>query len=494
MDYNFKENEKKWLEYYNLNKVFKFKKDLLERPILLFSDNNLDELIYLDILSRYYKALSNNVLVGISKNISDNILLNYDIDKNIDLTNEQFQDFYLNFINILKTSSNYNEEEKMIIFNNLEDKFLKDEGLILNLQTNINKEIKIPFKNYHLIYGVNCLVIPTSMDEYILDSEKEFYNDFLNSEDEFFYTGVEAIHPLNKSKLPIFILKNIKKPKFLIPCFNKDDLNISNKIGLNFINVIDNDLLINSNELNYLTFKEAKNKIQEIYDFEKYEDYYLNKINLNNDISKSILPFSYVLKNKYDYYKIDSLDASKILNYYNYKNIYITKSNLIYYENSLISKDLNELKILKNDNFITEIFKVQDNNLNLEYLINTYGNDATRLHLLTNYDINYCNMIINRLFKLSFYDINFKYDFLEESLSTFYIKVKKLYFEYNFKEIIRYFILLLDEIDEHKKISYDQLLLILQLLSPIIPFVTEEMYRIIFNSKDCLIDLNWPEL
>ena len=74
------------------------------------------------------------------------------------------------------------------------------------------------------------------------------------------------------------------------------------------------------------------------------------------------------------------------------------------------------------------------------------------------------------------------------------ITINNLYCEYNFSEIIKIMGEVINDILKNKELNKKEAVLILKLLNPIIPFVTEELYQEYITKKNILSFLEWPIL
>ncbi len=274
--------------------------------------NDLRAYIYADAYSRYLTHLGNDVLftVGINntskklyENVSSKVLskedpytslkeksyidlysmdIGYDQGKSIESHSKEFISFIQDcFINISRTkfirkideqyyldiSSIKEELIEQLQLNNMYEHLkptLKyTSGIKLTLQTSISDVITTIVEKPELLGGVNFIAMSPKYhdaEKFYLDSEKEFIHKALRNRNTLgVYSGNFVLNPINGKEIPILISRFFDEEIHLgIPSDNDKDLFFSGYFGIEFDNVLKDNILINSGFLDNLLQEEAK--------------------------------------------------------------------------------------------------------------------------------------------------------------------------------------------------------------------------------------------
>ena len=168
-----------------------------------------------------------------------------------------------------------NEIKKMIKESNLtlsqKDALYNDLGEYSYIELTFNNyrekvELTVDVYEPELIAGIGFIALnPSFMDvyPYVMESEKSIVEKYCQiGYTEGVYTGNTVKNPLTGEDIFIFVSHDFDEAIHLgIPQMSEKDMNFANKLGLDFNNVIENGVLVNSEFLNGLTREEAKIKI-----------------------------------------------------------------------------------------------------------------------------------------------------------------------------------------------------------------------------------------
>lgn len=220
---------------------------------------------------------------------------------------------------------------------------------------------------------------------------------------------------------------------------------------------------------------------------------------LNNYADSSWFYLSFILKSNAGIIPINSPDAKMELNKWMPINLYASDNNnpleIIYQKFMMyVLSDLDYMKDVEPFDTLLNIKRIELP-FNYEEVIDKYGYDVFRLFILNStnnidlIDLDVFRRFIDRLVRL--FELELKDD-LTNNYKELAQNINNLYAEYNFKEIINTMSELINEIHKTKIISKKEAILILKLLNPIIPFVTEELYQEYITKKNILSFLEWP--
>lgn len=227
----------------------------------------------------------------------------------------------------------------------------------------------------------------------------------------------------------------------------------------------------------------------------------LNTLNNLQGISWFFLAF--VLESKAGILPINSPDAKMELNKWLPVDLYLTKTkalDIIYQK--FMTYVLSDLDYIN----VSEPFKrVIDGSINFNEEINfdivdfldNFGSDCLRLFLLDlNNDFNLTELdnyrkYINRLIKLFEAELNVEIP-ISDSFKKLEIDVTNCYNEFDYKGVIYLIGNKVNEYLKEKQISKKEASILLKLLNPICPFITEELYSEFITKKNILSFEEWP--
>lgn len=172
----------------------------------------------------------------------------------------QIEDSIRENINKLKISDSY--KQKML--NVLGDY----ETITIPFVINDSLSLEIELDNPELMSGISFIALnPSKMDvlKYVSNDEyEEVYKYMQNGYSSGKFSGFMCKNPLNYQDICIIISYNFDETIHVgIPSINKADLDFANEFGLDVVQLFSSDLLINSDFLDGLNQKEAREKILE---------------------------------------------------------------------------------------------------------------------------------------------------------------------------------------------------------------------------------------
>ena len=221
---------------------------------------------------------------------------------------------------------------------------------------------------------------------------------------------------------------------------------------------------------------------------------------LNNYQSLSWFYLAFILKSNAGIMAINSPDAKYELNKWLPINTYVTDDSnaleIIYQKYMMyVLADLDYVKETEPYDTLITIEK-NDLNINTEELLRKYGSDVFRLFILNAtdnidlIDLDVYRRYVDRLVRL--FDNELSDDKEDSSYISLVREITNCYEENNYKEIIKIMGEKINEITKIKKLSKKEASIILKLLNPIIPFVTEELYSEYVSKKNILSFEEWP--
>ncbi|MDV3139287.1 MAG: leucine--tRNA ligase [Candidatus Phytoplasma australasiaticum] len=231
----------------------------------------------------------------------------------------------------------------------------------------------------------------------------------------------------------------------------------------------------------------------------------------------------YILKNYLSMIPINTMEAKKLLDYFLPVDIYIggaehAHGHLIYarfwckclYDWGLIStpepfyKLINQGMILGNDNL--KMSKSRGNIVNASEVLDTYGADVIRLYIMflgpleenkswSGQGLKGIQRFLNRI-----YNIFDKFTICEQAFTSLnkithqtIRNVTEYYNKFQFNKVISQLMIMTNHIYQYEKVDRFQIRILLQLLNPIAPHITEELNQIKLNSKEELVYSSWPK-
>ena len=262
-------------------------------------------------------------------------------------------------------------------------------------------------------------------------------------------------------------------------------------------------------ELPNITLKETFNEYSPLYNAKEWLNVFVDNkhgyrdINtMNNYASSSWFYLAFILKSSAGLIPINNPDAKYELNKWLPINLYVTDTlnplEIIYQKYMLYT--LSDLDYIKECEPYTNMVELEESviNFNLEEVLNKYGSDVFRLFVLnsnSNYDLidlDVFRRFIDRLVKI--FEIELSSDNVSEKFNNLANELNTYYEECKFKEIIEKLGVVVAEILKEKKLSKKDAVILLKLINPICPFVTEELYSEYITKKNILSFEEWPVL
>lgn len=286
----------------------------------------------------------------------------YRIDDNylyIDLSNHV--DAIINLISNLKLDNKYKDE--------LISSFAPYDVISIPFRTSINKDLVIELEEPEFTSGISFIALnPKYMDvlEYVDEDEKDSVINFSFNNSNYCFSGVTAKNPFNGNDICIIISRHFDEAIHVgIPSISEEDKKLSQDAGFEYVDVYENDMVINSDFLNGLKKEEARNKIIEEYVSEEFgfltKKYKNTKFIISSpDETGAPVPFE-IIDDGYDYKPVDKVyyplkfnRFGKIL-YHNNPEVNIDLLHLTFnhfYQSGLLKCLLNENdRYLKNKDF-----------------------------------------------------------------------------------------------------------------------------------------------
>lgn len=261
-------------------------------------------------------------------------------------------------------------------------------------------------------------------------------------------------------------------------------------------------------ELPNITVRESFNESSPLYNAKEWLNVYTNSgkhglrdtNTLNNYQSLSWFYLAFVLKSNAGIMAINSPDAKYELNKWLPINMYATdESNpleIIYQKYMMYV--LGDLDYVKDTEPYSNLLCIDKNdiNFNVEEILKKYGSDVFRLFVLNStenidlIDLDVFRRYIDRFYRL--FEIELSDDKVDNSYLTLARQITNYYEENKYKEIISLMGEKINEITKIKKLSKKEAVILLKLLNPIIPFITEEVYSEFITKKNILSFEEWP--
>ena len=220
---------------------------------------------------------------------------------------------------------------------------------------------------------------------------------------------------------------------------------------------------------------------------------------LNNYISNSWYYLAYILKSTAGLLPINSPDAKYEFEKWLPINLYMGNFNSI---DLIFQRFL--LFVLEDYGYLSNIepFKrivnltdeLDDSDIDLNDALDKYGADVVRLYLLDGkntlnlIDLDIYRRYVGRLVRL--FDNEFSNS--SSSLGELINDVTNAYSEFDYKQVIYILGDRINELQKTKSLSKKEAIVLLKLMYPLCPFVTEELYENYISKKNLLSFEEWP--
>lgn len=221
---------------------------------------------FIDLYEKGYIEYKNTIVYfDESKN---KIYDSFNLDNKKELPRIKEKCFVLKIDNLCKQvvadieKLNISDTYKNKLINLLEPK----EVLTLNLSLSNDKTIEIELENPQYLGSISYILMNPeyiNVIDYTDHDEISSVEQYLeNGNEPFAYTGVNAINPLTGAMIPLFVSTAENKDFYLgMPGINNEDKLFATNAGFEIINVLSDDVLINSDFLNGLDVNTAKKTI-----------------------------------------------------------------------------------------------------------------------------------------------------------------------------------------------------------------------------------------
>ncbi|MDV3164281.1 MAG: leucine--tRNA ligase [Pigeon pea little leaf phytoplasma] len=231
----------------------------------------------------------------------------------------------------------------------------------------------------------------------------------------------------------------------------------------------------------------------------------------------------YILKNYLSMIPLNTMEAKKLLDYFLPVDVYIggaehAHGHLIYarfwckclYDWGLIStpepfyKLINQGMILGSDNL--KMSKSRGNIVNASEVLDAYGADVIRLYIMflgplednkswSEQGLKGIQRFLNRIYNIfdNFIICESNFLVLNKITHQTILNVTEYYQKFQFNKVISQLMILTNYIYKYEKVDRVQIRILLQLLNPIAPHITEELNQIKLKSNQELVYSPWPK-
>ncbi len=517
---DFKGIEEKWNNVWNENKTFKVLRDRLKPPFYAYTGYNcpsIDSFIKIDAYARYMRMNGYNVLFPAIKGDANNIygvgmdcqkvisdkflytcqvsLIEYLLEKDIvskELSNEvllinyDISDFYevVNKMNLPKQT--------------LEDKtefFGIKEGNNVIFQVNNNDDIfKVYIDELEKLFLTTFVIIPYHIElAKTITSEEELEDciEYINNPivDDLVYTGKTIYNPITEQNIPVFV-GDVEEVYLGIPSLDSRAMNFANKYELDISSMDFFDdfsphlrkeayrILSNMNALEEISFRTTKEvclarKENGKYVFNPLFDcvrFMIAPIASHIDLDINILLYKEEI-NKWLPIDIFCFQDGKEL-----------------FSSLLIHHIFHKADFIQNIMFAKKI--VYHNPRNIHSHENS---DICRILVYTQLEEQIAVDILQMLWHIYSYPLSKNYVELDAHYHKLKIDVKKAYEGRDYNMVMAYVSQFMSMVNEKKGFSEAQALGLLKMISPIMPYMAEEIYHTVFNQISTIAYEEWPE-
>ena len=518
--YDYKALEEKWNRIWNNNKTFKMLRDRLKPPFFAmcgYNSPSIDSYIKMDAYARYMRLRGYNVLfpaikdleiyrkngIGMdyTKCISDTFMykskiqiLNYLVENNV--VEAIKMDNVVTYRADIKEF--YDIIDKMILpdsTDSVRKEFFKlEEGYNLYFQTKKNdaiirvfsSEIEKLFLSTFVILPYNSEMAKNVME----DDEYQDYLDYIENpiEDELIFSGNYIYNPVTEQNMPIFI-GVIDNPYIAAPSLDELAMKYASKYDLDVMsidyfddfslhlrkqayNILDPLNILEPATLNNAFYMDIAVKEKDEYTF----------FDCFNGIGFILAPIASIID-----LDINVIDYKDEINKWLPLDIYLFQDAKELINSLFIHHLLHKVDFIHNNIFAKKIIYQNPK------IIHNYDNvDANRLMVFANVNEDVANSILNSIWM--FYRRNLSNKFIELDASYNQLKkdVKQAYDARDYNMVMAYLTRFMTLSNEKKGISDEQALGVLKMLSPITPYIAEEIYQTVFNNLDTIAYEVWP--
>ena len=222
------------------------------------------QLAFIDLYERGYieYKMSHVYLDKVSNKIFDKIMYKENYQKtNMKVFVLKLRNVIYDIVDNINSLNVSNELKEMLI-----NSFEPTDVLNINLKTTSNVDLNIEMEEPEYLGGISFIFInPNYMDinPYLSGEEMTTIMKYLDNDKKLFaYTGTNAINILTGEEIPIFVSNLHQCAIYLgIPQIDDEDYQLALNEGLNILEILDGNTLINSDFLTGATVDEAKDII-----------------------------------------------------------------------------------------------------------------------------------------------------------------------------------------------------------------------------------------
>lgn len=517
--YDYKFIEEKWNRIWTNNKTFKVLRDRLKPPfyaLVGYNSPSIDSFIKMDANARYQRMCGANVLfpslrenmniihgIGmdyqkvISKDFlykSQNQLLDYLVNKgviytevmdNITYYKAEINDFY-ETINKMSLPEATKEVKKEF--------FQLHEGYNLFLEV-VDKEsiIRLFLEELENLYLSTFIVLPYNHDLAFSITNEEELEDlelFIQNpnEEELIFTGSYVVNPITEQAMPLFV-GSVEKILLGTPAIDSKALAYATKYDIEVLsmdyfddfslhlrnqakdtlekmNMLEPATLKNTTELTIAT-KETDHLIFE----ECFNSVYflLAPIASNIDLDINVIDYK------------DEINKWLPIDCFIFQDGYELLSSL------LIHHLFHKADFIHNNIFAKKIIYH-----NPKIVHNHDNSDLCRLMVFSNISSDVGMNILNNIWHLYSKQLLDSFSMLDGSYMQLKKDCKQAYDKRDYNMVMAYVSRFMTLVNEKKGLSYEQAFGLLKILSPLVPYICEEIYQAVFNNLDSIAYEDWP--
>ena len=537
---------------------------------------------FIDLYEKGYIIYKNRMLY--EDNETKKVYDDFSKPDDIDYSKVKIKSFSLDISSVAKevyktiVSLDIKEEYKTDIIKRLGLK----RNLLMSLSLSNKNKLNIKLDKPEYLGGLSFIVLnPNLIDcnTYISEQEKENVKLILESNYPFADSGITALNPLTGRQIPIFISTSYKEAIYLVfPGAIEDDRLLQEAMELEYIDIISNGFLINSDFLDGMSINDAHNEIINVFldaGIASVEEEFENTlINLSSqdgfgplfpflydrDLGqinslKGFLPYNFSeqfrpvlndktnisglpLKGSINSLFVDGMAPILAINYDEYSSsdsifsdefisllkewipisiLMVDKSNILsnlvmpIIFNEIIKKETNytinglftKVIIIPEtlDYTYTKLLRCNNNTLDIKSLLKQYYSDSVRFYFMTSEldeDLIYDD---NMLSKIDLYVKRVEHTLLnvcdidssrmDYHFKEFITKCKEYLSKRELSKYINYVKSFTDMYILKEMYNYNQLLLYLIAIYPLMPFLAEEIYEEKFSKKNSIINEGW---
>ena len=257
----------------------------------------------------------------------------------------------------------FNEVNSLNLPNDIKDKIYDilecKKGLAMNLYSyEKDMGIEVYLNDPELMAGISFIAVnPSKIDitPYVTDDERDTIEEYLAVDDQDFdcYTGLSLKNPLTNTDIYVFASYKYDEPVHVgLPFNNMLDGMFASRLGLESINVLEDDILINSDFLDGMTRDVANKALVEAFTSEGMGSEYL--IPCLEEIVITSYDELGILVPMYENYKGDLL----LFPTSNYPIHYTSRYKIFINNENSLDSNMNPIRMVFNEDFIRAISNI----------------------------------------------------------------------------------------------------------------------------------------